>query len=115
MLPSEIVRAKGLAKGYTMDNDGHVCVRGAIILAVGGQLARGSHNGTDYNLAKMMEWDQAVQAIVHASPATWNNEPARTIDEVIMVLEEVERNRGLRKAMNMEELIEPALVKEVVR
>lgn len=86
---ANIVERRGLAKGRQEDDDGHVCVQGAISIAATGATV---NNGDAYCLATKMlsRYLRATGVEERLAPETgcayWNNQPERTQEDVVGAL-----------------------------
>jgi hypothetical protein len=83
---AQIIRERGLAKNTLEDDEGRVCLVHAIILAV-------NLNGGDVRGARKYDLQKAVRDELRVTDefglVYWNNQPERTQDEVIELLERV--------------------------
>jgi hypothetical protein len=77
---AEILRERGWCQGQYVCDDGSCCLLGAVLTA------EDPDAPVDRPWPRWMQdyWDAAVP---RGLPATWNDEPGRTADEVIALLE----------------------------
>lgn len=77
-----IVRERGWTQGAYVDDDGRVCIEGAICEALGGP------RPAVVPFAPFVDADEELRAVIgYVSPVEWNDAPERTADEVIAALE----------------------------
>ena len=83
---AEIVRERGLAKGFFVTSSGSVCAEGAIVLALGGTGSPLRLRGAA--LGEFCASVNALKPVIGGAPLTWwNDSRHRTADEVITAFE----------------------------
>lgn len=89
---AQVLRERGLAKGYYRDESGCVCIKGALRIAHGGDV--GLPETFDDYVADLMVVARGVipgtvnvGGFAHDAITVWNDEPERTAEEVIAALE----------------------------
>lgn len=87
---ADIVRKRGLCKGTLEDEDGRVCLRGALNAVYWGSpvalLIGCNSNGRIFVDGQVLRYLRS-RGFIPVTTAHWNNEPERTAEEVIDVLE----------------------------
>jgi len=104
MLPSELLRRDGWCQFTALDEKGQRCAMGVTMEVF-----------SPHNFVAVEDWAVDLEEVLGLSNyfggwgavITWNNTPGRTAEEVIAAFEQVERNRGLREQMTMDDLIAP--------
>jgi hypothetical protein len=90
---ASIVRTRGLAKNTQEDEEGRVCIHGAISIALHGDILGGeSHCEAGMRLCNYLAARGVPELRGMDGAAYWNNEPARTAEEVIAALEGAARS-----------------------
>lgn len=77
---AEVMRERGFARGTGEDDDGSVCTGGAMAWAVAERM------GTDNVRVNLVNMAREMELAEYAVPI-WNDDPARTQDEIIERLE----------------------------
>ena len=107
MLPSEEMRKRGMAKHELKNGRGEVCARGAVMCHLD-MLPDGVCQVS--STPESRAWDDELARAAGATHrfggiAGWNNDAKRTMEDVVAILEQVERARGLWP--RMDEVIAP--------
>ena len=90
---ADVLEKCGLAKWTTYDEQGRMCVSGAMLRAAGIAPLRDKGSGLNYywhNAGSLaIEADTRLGKSLNGEPPTWNNQPERTVGEVVVKLRAV--------------------------